>query len=190
MEHWVATYGYIGIILGTFLEGEATLLLAGIFANLGYFTIDKVILSALAGTYAGDCTFFFLGRILGKPFIDRHEILRSRVRRGNRIIKQYGHLILLMMRFLAGFRSVILLLLGCAGLKPRRFLVVNLLTSFVWTALISLLGYTFANVVYIFVHDIKGYEKWVIPLTFIAAIAVILLYRHFIKEKEEQLNGD
>jgi membrane protein DedA with SNARE-associated domain len=96
-----------------------------------------------------------------------------------------------MMRFLAGFRSVILLLLGCVGLKSRRFLVVNFFASLVWCGLGSLLGYLFANVVYIFVSDVKGYEKFVIPTIVVVSMATILFYRHFIREnEEEQRNGN
>jgi len=191
MEHWVSSYGYVGVILGTFFEGETTLLLGGIFAKLGYLKLHKVIVCAFAGTYVGDCTFFFLGKILGKSFIDRSELLRSRLPLSNKIIQQHGHWILFMMRFLAGFRSVILLLLGCAGLKSRRFLVVNLFASLVWSGLGSLIGYLFANVVYIFVSDVKGYEKFVIPTIVVVSMAAILFYRHFIREKEEeQPNGD
>jgi hypothetical protein len=40
------------------------------------------------------------------------------------------------------------------------------------------------------VNDIKGYEKIVIPLAVVLAVAAIFLYRHFIKEKEEGLDGD
>ena len=54
-----------------------------------------------------------------------------------------------------------------------------------------MLGYSFANVVYIFVSDTKGYEKVIIPLAVIVAVAPILFYRHLIKEKEEeQFDGD
>jgi membrane protein DedA with SNARE-associated domain len=95
------------------------------------------------------------------------------------------------MRFLAGFRSIILLLLGCANFSARRFLLIDSVSSLVWSFLVSLVGYMFANVVYIFVSDIEGYERIIIPLIVIPAIAAILLYRHFIEEKEEeQFDGD
>ncbi len=93
----------------------------------------------------------------------------------NKIIHQYGHLILFMMRFLAGFRSIILLLLGCANLSTSRFLLIDLASSLVWSILVSMVGYSFANVVYIFVSDTKGYEKIIIPLAVIAAVSADLL---------------
>jgi membrane protein DedA with SNARE-associated domain len=190
MEDSIARLGYIGVMIGTFLEGETTILLAGIFAKFGYLELKHVMLFSFLGTFTGDCVFFFLGRWFGKSIIDRYAFLRNKTSVADSIIHQYRHLILFMMRFLAGFRSIILLLLGCTNLGSTRFLLTDSVLSAVWSVLVSLAGFTFANVVYIFVNDIKGYEKIVIPLAVVLAVAAIFLYRHFIKEKEEGLDGD
>lgn len=191
MDHWVYSLGYIGVFVGTFFEGETTILIAGIFAKLGYLKLKHVIFFSFIGTFAGDCFFFFLGKLFGRSIIGRYEFLRTKTRLSNQIIHQHGSLILYIMRFLAGFRTIILLLLGCANLRTSRFLMLDFISSLVWSTLISLVGYSFANVVYIFVSDAKGYEKVIIPLAVLLVITGILLYRHFIKEKEEeQFHGD
>jgi membrane protein DedA with SNARE-associated domain len=191
MHEWVSELGYIGVFVGTFFEGETTLLIAGIFAKFGYLKLKTVIFFAFVGTYVGDCCFFFLGKFFGRSLIGRYEFLRSKTALSNRIIRQNGNLILYVMRFLAGFRSIILVLLGCANLGTGRFLALDFISSLVWSALISLIGYTFANVVYIFVADVERYEKVIVPFAILLAIGGILLYRHFIKEKEEeQYDGD
>lgn len=191
MGDTVARLGYIGVLLGTFLEGETTILVAGIFAKLGFLQLNKVVMCSFLGTFVGDCTFFFLGKYFGRSIIERYEFLRRRTVLSNKIIHQYRHLILFIMRFLAGFRSVILVLLGCANVSTSRFLMIDFVSSLVWSVAVSIIGYSFANVVYIFVHDVKGYETIIIPLVVVPAIAAILLYRHFIKEKEEeQFHGD
>jgi membrane protein DedA with SNARE-associated domain len=191
MGDTVARLGYIGVLLGTFLEGETTILVAGIFAKLGFLQLSKVMACAFVGTFVGDCTFFFLGKYFGRTLIERYEFLRKRTALSNKIIHQYGHHLVFIMRFLAGFRSVILVLLGLANVRTSRFLLTDLVSCLVWSIVVSFIGYSFANVVYIFVRDIAGYERIVIPLVVIPAIAAILLYRHFIKEKEEeQFDGD
>ena len=191
MGDTVARLGYIGVLLGTFFEGETTILVAGIFAKLGFLKLNKVMLCSFIGTFVGDCSFFFLGKYFGRSVIGRYEFLRSRTALSNKIIHQYRHLILFIIRFLAGFRSIILVLLGCANVRTSRFLIIDFTSSLVWSVLVSFIGYSFANIVYIFVNDVKGYEKIVIPLVVVPAIAAILLYRHFIKEKEEeQFHGD
>jgi len=191
MEAWIARFGYAGVLVGSAFEGETTILLAGIFAKLGYLQLEKVVLFSFAGTFLGDCFFFFLGKYLGTPFVERHEFLRAKRNLCNKIIRQNGNLILLAMRFLAGFRSVILVLLGCTYPRPARFLWLDAVIVFVWTIVVSFVGYAFANLVYIFVSDIKGYERYIIPAVLVLPVAAILVYRHLIKEKEEeQFYGD
>ena len=187
----MARLGDVGVFIGTFMEGETTILLAAIFAKFGYLKLKHVMFCSFLGTFLGDCSFFFFGKLFGRSVVERYEFLRNKATHSNEMIHQYGHLILFVMRFLAGFRSIILLLLGCADLRSSRFLTIDLVSSAVWSILVSLIGYTFAKVIYLFVSDMKGYEKIVMPFAVIAAVAAILLYRHLIREKEEeQFHGD
>jgi membrane protein DedA with SNARE-associated domain len=190
VESTLARLGYVGVFIGTFMEGETTMLLAAIFAKFGYLKLRHVMFYSFLGTFVGDCSFFFFGKFFGRSVVERYEFLRNKAIRSNEMIHRYRHLILFVMRFLAGFRSIILLLLGCANLRSSRFLATDLVSSVVWSILVSLIGYTFANVVYLFVSDMKGYEKIVMTSAVIAAVAAILVYRHFIRRKEEQLHGD
>ena len=178
-------YGYIGVAIGTFFEGEATVLLGGIFSQLGLLSLNRVIFYACAGTFLGDCTFFFLGRLFGRTLIGRYQIMRSRTLFANKVIHRYGHLILFTMRFLAGFRTMILILLGCANMNIARFLVTDFLMAVLWAGLLSLLGYSFGNVIYIFVTDITRYQRLVVPMVVAGAITAILFYRYFVRRKEE-----
>lgn len=184
MEAWIMHYGYIGVVIGTFFEGEVTALLGGIFSKLEFLSLNKVILYACTGTFLGDCTFFFLGRLFGRTLIDRYQIMRSRTCFADKVIHRYGHLILFTMRFLAGFRTMVLLLLGCTHMNTVRFLVIDFLMAALWAGLLSLLGYSFGNVVYVFVTDVTRYQKLVVPVVVVGAVAVILLYRYFVRRKE------
>jgi membrane protein DedA with SNARE-associated domain len=53
IEHWISRYGYLAVFLGTFLEGDTTLVLAGFTAHRGYLGLPQVIAAACAGTLAG-----------------------------------------------------------------------------------------------------------------------------------------
>ena len=184
MEAWIMHYGYIGVVIGTFFEGETTVLLGGIFSKLEFLSIRWVILYAFTGTFLGDCTFFLVGKLFGPTLIDRYHILRSRTPDANKAIRRYGHLILFTMRFLAGFRTMILILLGCADMGIARFLVIDFFMAALWAGLLSLLGYSFGNVIYIFVTDVARYQRLVVPVVVAGAITVILFYRNFVRRKE------
>lgn len=191
MEEWIARYGYIGVLLGCFVEGETTILIGAIFAKFGYLSLGQVMLCSFLGTFFGDCTFFFLGRYFGRSLVQRFRPLGRRTDLAHRIIRKYGNLIVAVMRLLAGFRAAILVLLGLSHFGSIRFLALDCLATLAWAALISLLGYSFANVVYIFVSDVKAYERMIVPAAAALVVVVILLYRHLVKEKEEeQFYGD
>ena len=190
MEAYIAKYGYIGIFVGTFLEGETTVLVGGIFSKLGFMNLCMVMLYAFAGTFVGDCTFFTIGRCFGKNLIERFEFLRKRVPLANKVIRTYGNFIIFMIRFLVGIRGVVLILLGCTNLKVSKFLAFSILNSVAWSILISLIGFAFGEVVFAVVGDIKRYEKIIVPIVLVLVIVLILIYRHVVKEKEEKTYGD
>lgn len=182
-------YGYIGVAIGTFIEGEATLLFGGILSKLGYLNLPKVIAYGCTGTFLGDCTFFFLGKLLGRTVVDRFEMLRTRTPLADNIIRRHGPLVLFAMRFLAGFRSIILLLLGCTNMSVGRFIITDLFMVVLWAVLLSFLGFTFGNVIFIFVSDVKPYDKLVVAMAGVGALIIIFLYRNFVRRKEREPHG-
>jgi membrane protein DedA with SNARE-associated domain len=185
MEAYLAKFGYIGIFIGTFLEGETTVLLGGILSRLGYMDFNKVLLWAFLGTFLGDCTFFSIGKCFGRNVAERYEFLRSRIPLANRIIEKYGSYIIFLIRFLVGIRAVILLLLGCTDIKVRKFLLYNAVNSVLWSLAVTLVGFLFANVVYVFVHDIRKYEHYLMPAILVLVFLCVVIYRHVMKEKEK-----
>ena len=54
-----------------------------------------------------------------------------------------------------------------------------------WSIVASAIGYLFANIVYIFVHDIKKYEMFLVPAVTVIVVMLIFVYRHIVKEKEK-----
>lgn len=190
VEAYIAKYGYIGIFIGTFLEGETTVLLGGIFSKLGYMSVWVVMLYAFAGTFVGDCTFFAIGRFFGKNIVERFAFIRNKVPLANRVIRKNGNFIIFMIRFLVGIRAVILILLGCTNLKMSKFLTFSVLNSIAWSILISIIGFAFGEVVLVFVSDIKKYESIIVPVVLVLVIVLILIYRHIVKEKEKKAYGN
>ena len=190
MEAYIAKYGYIGIFVGTFLEGETTVLLGGIFSRLGYMNILMVMFYAFAGTLAGDCTFFSIGRCFGRSIVDRFDFIRNKVPLANRIIKHYGNFIIFIIRFLVGIRAVVLILLGCTNMRIGRFLLFSILNSVCWSILVGLIGYLFGSVVFVFLDDIKKYETVIVPVVLGLVILFILFYRYIVNKKERETYGD
>jgi len=66
LENLLQHFGYPALALGTFLEGEMSLLLAAYLALRGILQIELVMLFAFLGTYASDQLWFHLGRRHGR----------------------------------------------------------------------------------------------------------------------------
>ena len=73
----IENYGYAAILIGTFLEGETILELAGLAAHQGYLVLTRVILAAFVGSLCGDQLFFYFGRKHSQAVLSRRLFFRS-----------------------------------------------------------------------------------------------------------------
>ena len=71
IDSFIENYGYLAILVGTFLEGETILILAAFAAHRGYMHLEWVIAAAFAGSLCGDQLFFFLGRRHSERFLKK-----------------------------------------------------------------------------------------------------------------------
>jgi len=58
LQSIIENYGNAAILIGTFLEGETILVLAGLAAHQGYLLLSGVIFAAFLGSLCGDQLFF------------------------------------------------------------------------------------------------------------------------------------
>jgi membrane protein DedA with SNARE-associated domain len=158
LRDYLEIHGYWVLFLGTFLEGEAILIMAGFLAFQGYLNIGGVILVALCGSFLGDQFYFYLGRIQGKQLLRRFHFIARRFRASLRLIEKYGRLVAFISRFTYGFRIILPIILGITSLSPRTFLLINLCSACAWAVIISLAGYVFGKSASLFLEDVGKYE--------------------------------
>lgn len=134
-------YGYLAVLVGTFLEGETVLLIGATLAHEGYMSLFLVGLCAFAGGLASDQLMFALGRRYGPGFVQKRPHLHHAAERVAPLLQRHSTALILGFRFAYGLRGVVPLLVGMQGLSPRRFLALNALGAFGWAVIFSLLGY-------------------------------------------------
>lgn len=133
LYHFLDSFGYIAIAIGCSIEGEIAMLLGALASREGILEFPGVILAAFTGTLIGDQFCFYLGRHLGKPFIARHAHWRLRARYARRMLERYGISFMVGFRFFYGLRSVIPFVIGATHVSRIKFLLCNLLGTFIWT---------------------------------------------------------
>lgn len=178
----IATYGYPAIIIGTFLEGETIVVIAGFLAHLGYLKLPWVIISAFLGTFAGDQLYFWLGRNKKIGFLIKRPSYLRRVVKAQELLARHQKVIILGFRFVYGIRTVTPFVIGLSKISGKRFVLFNVIGGIVWSVAVSSGGYLFGNALEIIIGKIKRYEIEILAAIILVVFMVWLVgfYRRWI----------
>ena len=158
LKEYLQVHGYWVLFIGTFLEGEAILIMAGFLAFEGYLNIGGVIVTSFIGSFLGDQFYFYLGYFQGRKLLRRFHSIARKFREALRLIDKYGAFVAFISRYTYGFRIVLPIILGITTLPARTFLWINLLSALSWAVVFSLLGYLFGKSASLFLDDVSRYE--------------------------------
>lgn len=158
-------YGYLAVFIGTFLEGETLLLLAGFAAAEGYLQLPWVVLVAFCGAFSGDQFYYWLGRRYGRRLL---EYLPTRYwRRAMRIarlLENAQNSVMLSFRFVYGIRILTPVVISMTNISPRKFMLFNALGAALWAVVISCGGYLFGAALELFLGNLKRFELYIFAL--------------------------
>lgn len=166
LKEYLELHGYWVLFVGTFLEGEAILLLAGFLAFQGYLDIVGVICTSWAGSFLGDQCYFYLGRSKGRGLLKRFHSIARKFREALKLIEKYGNFVAFISRFTYGFRIILPIILGITNLAPRTFLWINLVSAFTWAVVFSLGGYLFGKSASLVLDNVSNYEHYLVLILF------------------------
>lgn len=170
-------YGYLAVFLGTFLEGETILIMAGFAAHRGYLDLRWVMAVATLGSFLGDQLYFCLGARYGWRILNRFQNLKPRAARMQALLERYHLFLIPGIRFLYGLRMVGPLVIGMSAVSWGRFLMLNLLGAALWAVLIGGSGYLFGNAMEWMLADLRHYEEALLAMLATGGLAVWLSYR-------------
>lgn len=163
-ESLIVSFGYPALVLGTFLEGETVVIVAGFLAHQGYLQMAWVIFAAFAGTFAGDQLYFHLGRRKGSTFLARRPHWEARAARVHRLMEKHQVALILGFRFVYGLRTVTPFMIGMSNIRTRTFVLLNATGGLVWATLITVGGFLFGNLLESMMGNIRKYELLAIAL--------------------------
>src|SRR5262245_61894755 len=160
VEQLVQTYGYPAILLGTVLEGQPVMLFGGFAAHRGYLDlVPWVILAGAVGNFLGFQAWFFAGRKLGRPLLERRPHWTGRIAKVQGWLKRYEAMLIVGIRFMAGFDTVGTVAIGMSDVSLHRFTVLNALGALVWAATLAAVGYLLGNALELALGDLAKVEK-------------------------------
>jgi membrane protein DedA with SNARE-associated domain len=140
-------FGYLAVFVGTFLEGETILVMAGFFAERGYLEVVPTCLTAFAGSFIGHVIWFWLGRKKGVKILDRFPKMKTHFGKGIRMFERYGAPAIFITQWLYGLRITCAVIIGISRISTLKFLIYEALSCFVWSIAITAAGYYFGRAV-------------------------------------------
>lgn len=174
----VSRYGYLAVLLGTMLEGETVVLVAGFLAHQGYLGLPGIMITAFAGSMISDQGIFFLSRFQGERLLARFPKITAGA---NRLTdRMSGHpaalyVFALCFRFLYGLRNAAPVVLGMSRMPSPAFVLLNAVGAAVWAVSFTLLGSIFAQTLERFMGDLARYELYVLGgLALLGALAALV----------------
>ncbi|HEU0081132.1 MAG TPA: DedA family protein [Candidatus Paceibacterota bacterium] len=185
LEVILAQYGLAAVFIGTFFEGEIVVIASGILASIGFLDLPWVFATALVATFLGDQFFFYLGRKKGTAFLEKRgrKHWRKRAEKVHDLIHTHHYKILFGYRFLYGLRIPTLFALGTSELPTKKFIIVNIINSVLWSALFVLGGYFFGDVFALYFDNVKVYAREI--LIGVGAFALLIWASAWVKNREE-----
>src|SRR5437867_9881699 len=180
-------FGYYAVFIGTFLEGETILVMAGFFAERGYLEIVAVMLVAAAGAYVGHVFWFWLGRTQGVKLLDRFPRMKKHFGKGIRIFERYGAPAIFITQWLYGLRITCAVIIGISKISTVKFLVYEAITCIIWAIIIASAGYVFGTAVERILGRAAHIERYGLIVLVAVGLGVWLYHRW--KEKRENDAG-
>jgi len=133
-----------GLLFGFFLPGDSVLFSAGLVAaTQGDINIVLLVTIILAAAFFGDQVGFVIGRVVGRPYLDKHTSPRMRrmIERSERFYEKTGWWAVVAARFFPWIRTFVPPIAGASMMNYYKFLSANIIGAVLWGAGITLAGY-------------------------------------------------
>ena len=138
-----------GLLIGFFLPGDSILFSAGLVAA-AHGNINILILVSLIflAAFFGDQVGFVIGRVVGRPYIDKKQSPRMQrmIVNAENFYEKTGWWAVVAARFFPWIRTFVPPIAGAAKMNYYKFLSANALGALLWGVGITLAGFYAATV--------------------------------------------
>ena len=185
----IENYGYLTILIWTFIEGETIVILAGmaVASSIGGLELGWVIASALAGSFSGDQFYYYLGRHWGPKIIAKRLSWQANAERVYKHLHRHQYWLILTFRFYYGLRNVTPFAVGASQISRLRFFILNLIGAIVWAVCFAGGGYLLGETLKLFMDDYHRYALYVLGIIMLGAIALWVVTAIQLRRKAREL---
>ena len=174
LQQLLIRYGLIAVLVGTAVEGDFTLLFAGVVARLGIFAFPLAVAAGALGSLLGDTCWYSLGRFRGPRFREG-RFYRRVGPTVERLARQLGPWQLVAARFVYGTKSASMIFWGLHGLSFRRFLLIDSVGCLLGSLVFTSLGYLLSGSAMALLGHVKRVELWLLGGVIVGVLIVFLI---------------
>jgi membrane protein DedA with SNARE-associated domain len=179
-EAFLRTYGLWAVFFLAAVEGDLTLLLAGMLVHLGVWPAGTTFAVGTAGAMAGDCFYFWLGHGAARRWLTTAHGQRV-MPRIERAARRYGLVSLFFARYIHGARIATMFFWGTQRTPVLKFALLDALSCTLWASVFIGLGYLFAGSMGQLIGELRRLESWI--LLGLVVFATLLGLRHYLAER-------
>jgi membrane protein DedA with SNARE-associated domain len=184
LQSIIENYGYVAILIGTFLEGETILVLAGLAAHQGYLVLTWVILAAFLGSLCGDQLFFYLGRKHSQAVLSKRPGWKQKAKKVHKMMNRFETPMILSFRFLYGLRTISPFVIGMSPVSVKKFILLNAAGALIWAVAIASGGYFFGRALEVLIGKLKSYEMYIMGS--VAMVGLLIWSFHFYRRRRRR----
>ena len=189
VENLIREYGLWAVLFGTMIEGELTLLFAGVLAHYGLFGFTEVFFCGTLGGFVGDMVGYWLG-YSSKRTISECSFIKRAHPRLERLSQRFGLCSIFLVKYIYGMRTASAVFWGFAQMRIRRFGPLTAASCMVWVGLMSGSGYFFSGAIELIIGRVQRIGFVLLTALIIAlliAATVYLLERYWLANKYPEL---
>jgi undecaprenyl-diphosphatase len=182
------TYAVVGVMafletgafVGLIAPGETVVIAGGVIAGQGEIDLLPLIGLVWICAVLGDTTSFYIGRRLGRDFLERHgprvKITHERLEQVEGYFDRHGGKTILVGRFIGLVRALAPFIAGASRLPYGRFIPFSIVGTGLWATTFCVLGYVFWRSFDKVAH-IAGQAVFGFGVTVAVIVGVVVAYR-------------
>ncbi|HEY8226518.1 MAG TPA: DedA family protein [Pyrinomonadaceae bacterium] len=191
----IGQYGVYAVFILVMVEGDITLLLAGVLAHSAFFgesagySFLNVLLWGTLGGCASDNLAYFAGRGFCET-VRQFRFYRAAKPRIERLTNKFGSSSIFLSKYIYGLRWASCVFYGVGRMPYLRFLVLSLASCFVWVFVLAGAGFFFSGAVMNLIGDFQRLGRVLLVIVIVGIASFYFAERFWLSRKVEEADPD
>lgn len=190
--HLIGQYGLYAVFVLVMIEGDITLLLAGVLSHshfFGPYSFARVLFWGTLGGITSDNAAYVMGRAFCKG-VEASRFYRAAKPRIERLTRKFGPLSMFLSKYIYGLRWASCVFYGVGRMPYPRFFLLSLGSCFLWVFVLSGAGYFFSGAVIGLIGDFQRVGKVLLAIVIVGIVAFYLIERFWLSRKVEEADPE